>query len=434
VRILRVLTRNAPFRNLWAGQSISLLGTGVTELAMPLTAAVLLRASTFQMGLLGASLFLPWLLVGLPAGAWVDRRSPRRILVTADLARCVLLAAVPTAAWLGVLGYELLLGIVFLTGLCTVFAESAAAAVLPRLLDEDLLVEGNSLMRLSHSVSFVAGPGLAGWLIGVLTAPIALVVDAASYLASALFVRRLPDFDRKSASARSRLTEELLDGLKLLWRSRYLRPAVTATTVLALANGLFAPVYILFLVRTLELPPALVAVPFIVFGAGAIAGSLLAGPIKRRFGFGPALIVSGVLNGLVTFGIPLAGDPPVPLVIVVAPWLVFGLISPVYGSLTQTLVQKAAPVDMLGRISSSASFLSWSCLSLAAIVGGTLGTVLGLRSTLLVSCFVYLASPLFLIFSPARSLRTTQDLSTTAEPAVDAAASRDTSQKGPHRG
>lgn len=415
MRILQVLTRNAPFRNLWAGQSISLLGTGVAELAMPLTAAVHLHATTFQMGLLGACLFLPWLLVGLPAGAWVDRSSPRRVLVAADLARCALVAAVPTAAWLGVLGYELLLGIVFLTGLCTVFAESASAAVLPRLLDDDLLVEGNSLIRLSHSVSFVAGPGLAGWLIGVLTAPIALVVDAVSYLASALFVRRLPHFDRKPAPAGSRLTEELLDGLKLLWRSRYLRPAVTATAVLSLANGLFAPVYILFLVRTLKLSPALVAVPYIVFGAGAIAGSLLAGPIRRRFGFGPALIVSGVLNGLVTFGIPLVGEPPVPLVIVVAPWLVFGLVAPVYGSLAQTLLQKAAPVEMLGRISSSASFLSWSCLSISAVLGGTLGTVLGLRSTLLVSCFVYLASPLFLIFSPARSLRTTADLTTTAE-------------------
>ncbi|MFI0908804.1 MFS transporter [Streptomyces sioyaensis] len=405
--VLRVLSRHAPFRALWAGQSLSLLGTAVTEIAVPLTAAVYLEASPFEMGLLTACGYLPWLIIGLPAGAWVDAGSKRRTLILSDLVRFALLLAVPLAAWADVLHMSMLLVIVLCVGVCTVFYESAASATIPRLLPDDALIEGNSLIRLSHSVSFVAGPGLGGSLVGLLTAPVALVADALSYLASAFYMRKVPDEkpEPRDGTERRGMSSELSEGLGVLFGSKHLRAAVLSTAMLAMANGIFSPVYILFLTRDLDITPSLVAVPYMVFGAGSIAGSFLAGPVGRRFGFGPALVTAGIVNGLISLAIPLLGVRGLPLALIVAPWLFFGLIGPVYGSLVQTLIQSAAPKDMLGRISSSSNFVAWGCQAVAALIGGGLGSALGLRATLYVSCCVYLAAPVFLFCSPARRLR-----------------------------
>ncbi|WP_280690635.1 MULTISPECIES: MFS transporter [unclassified Kitasatospora] len=409
--MVNTLRRQARFRNLWIGQSISVMGTAVTEIAMPLTSAVYLKVSTFQMGLLSALGFLPWLVIGLQAGSWVDRSSHRRTLILTDLLRFGLLAIVPICAWCHVLNFMGLAFVVLCVGVCTVFANSASSAVLPELIDEEQLVEGNSLTRLSQSVSYVAGPGLGGWLVGVLTAPVALVVDSLSYLVSALFMFRLPEQEARKQPERRETTlrQDIGEGLRTLFGNRYLRPAVLSTGALALGNGIFGPVYILFLTRTLGLAPSLVAVPFMVFGAGAIAGSLSAASIGRRFGFGPTLIVAGLLNGLASFAFPLLGHRPVSVLVVSAPWLLFGFIAPVYGSLTQTLIQSASPAGMLGRISSASSVLSWGLLAVSAVLGGWLGTAVGLRGSLLICCGAYLASPLFMIFSPARSLRKPQE-------------------------
>lgn len=407
----QVLTEQPNFRRLWIGQSASFLGTAVSEIAIPLTAAVYLDASPWQMGLLVALEFLPWLLVGLLAGVWVDRRNRKRIMVSADLLRFGLLAIIPLTAWAGVLRMELLLVIVLAVGVGNVFFESAASAVIPQLVRKDLLVEANSLVRLSHSVSFVGGPGLGGWLVHVLTAPIAVVVDAFSYLFSAFFVGRVRlEAQPSTGDADRKIAAEISEGVRTVLRHRYLRPAVIATATLAFANGIFAAVYIIFLLREVGLNPALVALPYMVFGAASVAGALVAGTVSRRIGLGPSMVVTGALCGVATLVIPMLDGPPVNLVFMLLPWLVFGAISPIYGSTMQTLIQTATPARLLGRVLATSNVLSWGSQSLAALLGGALASLIGPRGALFVACFFYLLAPALMFFSPARSLREAPDI------------------------
>jgi MFS family permease len=405
MKIARTLRAEPEFRRLWSGQALSLVGTTVTDLAIPLTAAAYLHASAVEMGVLGAMEFMPWLLFGSLAGVWVDRLPRRRVMLTADLARAFVLLVVPVAAWCGVLHIWMLLAAAFLVGLGLVFFDSAASALLPGIVRPDAIMECNAALRLNQAVGWTAGPALGGWLVYMLTAPVALLADAASYLWSALFVRGISEPVHESGSGRrTGLWREMREGGGIVLRSPTLRSVILATAALSLANGMFISVYILFLNRDLGLNPALVAAPYFVFGLAAVAGSLAATGVVRRLGFGRTLIAMGLLNVVATVAMPLIAGRPFTLVRVVLPWVLSGFVTPVFGSTVQTLMQSAAPPRALGRVSATSNMLGWSCIPIGSLIGGVLGGQIGFRATLFAATAPYLAAPILLLFSPARSL------------------------------
>ncbi|MDQ5825602.1 MAG: MFS transporter [Chloroflexota bacterium] len=401
------LWRNAQFVRLWGAQTVSHLGSQVTLLALPLTAVLVLGASPAEMGLLGAAEFAPWMLVGLFAGVWVDRLRRRPILIAADLGRALLLLTVPLAAMLGQLSMPLLYVVAFLAGILSVFFEVAYNAILPSLVRRDELVEGNSKLLSSASAAEIAGPGLAGGLVQLVTAPIALALDAVSYLVSALFVGLIRIKEPESAPRNERnMTREVREGLRALLKNPLLRALVIASTAANFVLAVHTTLRILYATRELGLEPALLGLIFALGGVGGLPAALLVGRVTRRFGVGPTIVAADLIMGVGGLLFPIAVGP-LPFVVGV---LVLGMLLSSLGAMTYiitvgSLRQSITPHRLQGRVSASARFISRSAYPVGAIVGGLLGEWLGLRLTLGLASAGSLLVTLFLWLSPIGRLR-----------------------------
>ncbi|HEX2863968.1 MAG TPA: MFS transporter, partial [Deinococcales bacterium] len=305
------------FSLVWAAQAVSAFGSEISGLALPLFAVQALGAGPVEMGWLGAAGTLPFLLFALPAGAWVDRGRRRPVLVAADLARAALIASVPLAAAWGVASFAWLWAVTFLAGVGTVFFDVADQSFLPRVVPRDRLVVANARLQATASLAGIAGPGLAGVLVQALSAPLAVLLDALSFLASAalLGTLRVPEPPGEARAGRGSLWPEVREGLAVVAGHRALRAIVAATATSNLFSGAFGAVFVLFATRSLGLTPAALGFVFAAGSVGGLLGALLAGRVAARLGTGVALRASLGVGGLAAFLVPLAGGP-VPLVLV----------------------------------------------------------------------------------------------------------------------
>ncbi len=404
----RGLWSHPDFLKLWGGQTISQFGSQITVLALPLTAALALQASPFQMGLLSAATVAPSLVVGLVAGVWVDRLRRRPILLAADLGRALLLLTIPLAAWLGALRMEVLYLAAFGTGLLTVFFDVAYAAYLPALVEREHLVEGNSKLETSRSAAQLAGPGLAGALVGLVTAPFALLVDALSFLLSACFlgairvVESAPHTDSRRRSTR----REIVEGLRLVGGAPLLRALAGSAGTWNLSGGVIFAVFVLYVTRSLGLGPGVLGLVFAGGNAGFLLGALLAERVTRRFGPGRVMRWALTLGAVAWLLVPLASGPiwaKVPLLVAGQSLGSFGLtLSNVNAvSLRQALV----PEHLRGRVMATVAVIGLGTSPLGFLIGGALGEFAGLRPTLAVGAALRLLVLAWVWFSPLRSLR-----------------------------
>lgn len=402
------LWRHPDFLKLWAGQTVSLLGSAVTLLALPAVAIYTLGATPLQMGLLAATGSLPALLFGLPVGAWVDRRRRRPLLVLADLGRGLLLLAIPVAALLGALRMGHLYAVTFLVGTLGLIFEIAAQSLLPALVGREQLVEGNSKLETSRAVAEIAGPNLGGVLVQLATAPLALLADALSFLISGLLVAliRAPEPAPMPRVPGQRLAGEIGEGLRWVVGHPILRPLVGATAVLTFANSVIDALFFLYLARDLALPPALFGAVLGLGGAGFLLGALAAERVAAHAGIGPTLVGALALIGLGDLVLPLVGGAPlgVGLLLVVAQFL-FGLGVVTFRITAVSLRQGLVPDRLLGRVNASASVVVRGLTPLGALLGGLLGERLGLRETLFLAAGGELLAALWLLASPIRRLR-----------------------------
>jgi MFS family permease len=403
------LWRHPEFVKLWTGHTISRFGSEISNLAIPLTAALVLNASAFQMGLLGTFEFAPFLLLSLFAGVWVDRVRRLPILIVADVGRFVLLGSIPVAAFLGVLRIEQLFVVGLLTGVSTVFFDVADQSYLPVLVNREHLVEGNSKLEMSRSVAAIVGPGTAGALVQLVTAPIAVAVDAVSFLASAiclLFIHAPEPQPEHHADRPGSIWAELREGLAVVLGNPLLRSIAGCTGTANLFQNAMMTVYVLYLTRDLDLGPAVVGIIFAVGGPGALLGALVAGRIAQRFGLGATIIGSSTVGALATLLVPLASGPT-PLVVAVLMLAAFigGISSPVYNVNQVSLRQAITPDRLTGRMNASMRFLVWGTIPLGALLGGALGDAIGLWPTLTVTAIGSLLAPLWILFSPVRQLK-----------------------------
>jgi MFS family permease len=398
------LWRHADFLRLWAAQTISQFGTQITLLALPLAAIFVLEASAFEVALLGAVEFAPFLFFALPAGVWVDRMRRKPILVIADLARAALLASVPLAHALDALTIWQLYVVGFGTGIGTVFFDVAYQSYLPSLVERTGLVEGNSKLEVSRSGAQLAGPGLAGILVGAIGAPYAILVDAISYVGSAVLLVRIrrEEASPKQAEAPS-MGREIMEGLRYVLGHRLWRPIAVSIAIANFFNTLAFSIILVYFVRELEMSAQTIGIVLAVSNLGWLAGAVVASRISAWLGVGPTLVASSALFGPSLVLVPAApGSMPIP-------FIVAGLILATFGAVVfivtgLSFMQAVTPDHLLGRLNATRRFIVWGVIPLGSVAGGALASQIGLRETLWVGTILSATSFLPLLLSPIRSL------------------------------
>ena len=399
------LWHHLDFRRLWIGETVSQFGSAVSLLALPLVAILVLHASTFEVALLAMFDSLAFLLVGLPAGAWVDRMRFRVVLIVNDVVRFAALGSIPLAQLLGVLSIGQMYVVALIVSVSTVFFDVAYQSYLPELVDREALVEGNAKLTASESVAQVAAPAIGGLLIQALTAPYAVFVDAVSFLWSASWVgairARVPKPERKPDR---HLGREIAEGVRFVLGNRMLRSISICTgSGNFFTSMIFAVIYVL-LARDLGLSPAVIGLLGALPAVGGLAGSLLATRIAKRLGQGPTICVSAVIFGLPPFIFPFLHRDWT-LALMAAGQVVFWASGVVYNITQVSFRQGLCPPHLLGRMNATIRFVVWGTMPLGSLAAGILGSTIGVRATLLVGAIGGLFPPLAVILSPLRRTR-----------------------------
>ncbi|MHB1988932.1 MAG: MFS transporter [Acidimicrobiales bacterium] len=398
------LRRHRDFNLLWCGESISELGSQVSLLAIPLVAVRSLHATVFAVGVLTALSTVSFLLVGLPAGAWVDRMARRPVMIIADVGRLLVLASIPVAYGAGVLMLPQLYAVAFLTGLLTVFFDVAYQSYLPALVGVERIVEGNAKLAGTAQVAQIAGPSVAGGLVQGIGGALAVAVDAASYAISAMAVLSIRASEQRPARpGRTTLRREVGEGLRFVFGHPILR-AIAATTATAnLFGSMVSATEVVFLVRVVRVPPGVIGLLFAAGGVGGVLGALAASRIAARIGGVRATIV-GILatSGAVLLPLTTRGAGTV-LFAVGSFCLGFG--SVLYNVNQVSFRQRLCPPGLLGRMNATMRFVVWGVLPVGALLGGSIASVIGVRPTLWVGTGASVLSVGWLLASPMRHLR-----------------------------
>jgi len=402
------LWSHGDFLKLWTGQSISELGSQVSQLAIPWLAAVGLNASPLQFSLLGVFGFLPFIFFALPAGVWVDRLRRRPILIAGDSTRAVLLALIPILWAAGLLQMWQLLVLTFVIGVFTVLFDVAYQSYLPALVDRELLVEGNSKLQLTAAIAQIAGPSVSGGLIAAITAPYAIVVDSASFVVSSAFMLRmrhresLPE--RAPGEAHPKMWPQVKEGLHWVLGHRWLRYIASFTASSNFFSTLAAAILLLYAVRSLHLSSVEVGAVFAVGSAGSILGALVAGRLQRSFGVGPTIVGTAVFGSFGSLAYPLA-PRSFPLPVLMLGQAIFGFGAITYNIVQVSLRQAITAERLQGRMNAAMRWLVWGTIPLGTLAGGVIATAYGLRTALWVGAIGELFTPVPLALSSVRRIR-----------------------------
>ncbi|HEX8095312.1 MFS transporter [Jatrophihabitans sp.] len=401
----RGLWHHPEFRRLWIGESVSQFGSTISQLALPLVAILIVHASTFEVGLLVTFQMAAFLVVGLPAGAWVDRMRFRAVLIVNDVLRAVALASVPVAHWLGVLSIGQLYAVALLTGVCTVFFDVAYQSYVPELVDREQLVDANAKLQASESVSQIGGPSAGGLLIQVLTAPYAVLLDAASFLWSASWVAAIRTRPPKAERRPDRnLRREIGEGLRFVLGNRLLRSIALCTGTSNLFGSIAAAVFYVLLARELRLSPGLIGLIESTSAIGGLAGSLVADRFARRVGQGPAIWISALAMAPFGFVAPFVQRDWTLALLAFAQGVMW--LNVVIYNITQvSFRQGLCPPALLGRMNATMRFLVWGTMPVGGFLGGVLGETIGVRQTLFVVAVGGSLSFLPVFLSPLRRMR-----------------------------
>ncbi|SDS69155.1 MFS transporter [Actinoplanes derwentensis] len=404
------LWRDRRFASFWAGETISQFGDRISELALPLIAVTLLAATPIEVGLLIAAIWAPNLL-SVVVGAWVDRQAHRRrLLVLADLLRAAALFSLPVAYWLGALGLPQLFGVALLAGAGQVLFSCSYQSFFVTLVDRDRYVDANSKLSTSRSASFVAGPAAGGFLIQALTAPVAILVDAVSFLFSALLISRIRT-EPFPVGQKMSLVAGVSAGLRYVLGHRYLRAALACVTTVNFFGFVAQALVILYASRELGLPAGPIGLAFGLGATGALLGAVIAPRLSARYGVGRMVVAGAILFPAPVAAIALAGGPQWLIVTIIAMAEAVSGAGVMFLDINLNSVQTAVIADdMRSRVSGVFGTINYGARPLGAVIGGLLGSSLGLRPTLLIAAAGGVLSCLWLLRSPIPSLRSLESL------------------------
>jgi len=405
---LSELWRHADFRRLWIAHTIAQFGTQITFLAMPLTAILLLDATAAEMGLLMAAMTLPALLIGLFVGVWVDRLQRRALLIASDVGRAALLVAVPLLAWFDLLRIEHLYVLAFLFGSLTLVFDVAYRSYLPSLIQRSQLVDGNSKLELSRSAAEIGGPGIAGGLIQIASAPFAILVHAVSLLVSAFFLGAIqaPESTPEREPDR-RVLRDIREGLVFVFGNGVLRALAGCAASVGFFNAILEVVLLLYIAQELGLSPGVIGLVFAAGNIGFLVGALMPERLMKWIGLGPALGAGLLVTGMGDLLIPLAGGPYLlTLAVLATAQFMFGAGFVVFKVNEVSLRQALTPDRLQGRMNATMSLMLNGIVPAGALAGGLLGTTVGLRTTLVIAAIGEIVAILWLVLSPIWALKT----------------------------
>ena len=404
-RLFTGLWRDPEFMKLWSSMTITAFGAQITNLALPLTAAVMLSATPMQMGILVALETLPFALFSLHAGVLIDRVRKLPIVIAANWGRGLALLAIPAAAYGGVLSIEMLFAVGFVCGIQNVVGGAAYQVLLAQMAGRGRLVEANAKSSLGEMSSALIGPGLAGGLIQLLTAPFAIVLDACTFFASALMLRRIrAPQDVAHPGPKASVTAEIHEGLKLVWHNRTLLALAWLAALWQILHHMQMAVLILFATRDLGLSAGAIGLTYAFGGVGCMLAAGLAERLSARFGVGPVIVHGLILTALgwQAFGL-VSGPPGVAMLALGLAMLVFDFGGVLYGINYLSLRQAITPDRLLGRMTATMRFLTVAAAPLGSLAGGALATVIGLRATLLtIGVLGLLLAAAAVLWSPVR--------------------------------
>lgn len=387
---------------LWAGLSVSLVGSEVTVLALPTIALLLLGANSFEVGALRAVETIAFPVLGLFVGVWADRLDPRRIMVVSNLIRLLALLSIPIVALMFDLTMIQLFLVALLLGVCTVFFNVSYATFLPLMVKREDLIDGNAKITLSQSAAKVAGPGLAGWLIGVVGAVQSIVIDAVGYLFAAVMLMRIktekPKRGAGSNGAQAGFWSMMGDGIRLVFGNAILRSLMIITGCMNFGFSMVQPMLLIFAYQELQLTAGQVGIILSLGSTGFVAGALVAKRVTLSLGLGKSLFFTSSLMGLSLAGLVFANFGS-PVVLLTAFWFLTSLVLPIYDINAVTLRQSVTPTELQGRMNATMRTVIWGAIPLGAMLGGVITGAAGVTASILIGGGVVFLSSFLILFS-----------------------------------
>ncbi|PAD21333.1 MFS transporter [Terribacillus saccharophilus] len=407
----KTLFSNRVFLNFWIGQTVSMFGSQISIMALPLTAVLIFDASTMEMGIYQAVASAPYLIIGLFAGVWIDRVRRRPLVIYSNLATGIILSLVPLLAWLGLLNMTFMYIILFLFGTSTLIFELSFLSFIPNIVDKKDLTEANSKLQSSRSVSRIIGPNLAGPLISIFTAPFAILIDSFSFLISFLFLRSIPvEENAKKKQSFRRIWSEIGIGLKTIFNNPILISLSASTATINFFHTTFAAIFMIFLVKQIGLTPLQIGLVMGISSSGTLLGAFVARKLSVNLGIGTTII--GATSSIVIGTFVIAISPNsllVALPMITIGQFLSGLGNTIYVINQVSLRQTITPDEILGKVNASSQFLSRGAMPFAGIFGGSIGSWFGLKIALLITAIGFLLSVVWLLLSPLKAIKTVDD-------------------------
>ncbi len=408
---------NANFNRLWTAQILSAFGSRITRTAIPIIAVGALAVTPWEAALLSALSYAPYMLAGALGGGFVERASKTRLMVALDLLRFVIVIAAPLAWYFNLLNFWMLCGLAAATGAASALFQNADVAVLPRLVSKDQLVNANSRLQATESLAELTGPGAAGLLIAVLTAPVAMIVDALTFIWSAFWLWKIPRdatsaVEEPSASAGPKpamldtLREDIVIGFRAIAGCPPMRAIITATAFWYVSAGFFFATFMLFLMRDLGMSPAVIGIVISVGGVSALLGSLMARPMAKAVGYGPAIVLAFCISvaGLLML-IPAAAFKEGSIVFLVAQQFLgdFGMM--IFTILAVSLQQKLLPENQLARANGFNQVVNGAGMTVSILIAGLIAQSIGVTNTIMIGAGIALVGVLPLLTRHLFSIR-----------------------------
>ena len=406
------ILKNANLMKLWSATLISQLGTQVSFIALPLIAVTTLHSSSFQVSVLNALDFLPFAIFSLPIGAWVDKRSRRSIVIASDIVRSIVLFSVPVAIHFDIRSIWLLYVVVFVVGSFSVSFDVASATLLPTIVQREQIQSGNAALQLSQSAAKIVGPSIAGGLISILTAPIAVILDCMSYLGSAVILLSLRvkykagRQNEAVTTSKPSMLSEVREGIGFVLHHDYLRHFAIFSGLSNFGWSIIEGILMVYVVRTLHFGPGLIGFIFTISNLGLIVAASLSNFALKKLSLGTVIIVSSVLQGAGIVLVSMASwYAPVILLTLGLLLRSYGVVS--YGINAVSVRQNSTPDAMRGRVSATMRFISWSTIPLGSIVGGLLATEMGVSHAIEIGAILSVGAVILIAASPIRSITVT---------------------------
>ncbi|MFE2205070.1 MFS transporter [Streptomyces rubiginosohelvolus] len=404
----RSLSGRADFHRMWAADTISYFGTAVSAVALPILAVEELGASTLEVGIISASGVVSWLLFGLFAGVWIDRRAKRPLLILCDLVRAAALFSVPLVAAMDMLTIPYLVGVAATVGFASVFFDIASQTYLPAVIESKELVAGNSKLQVSDTAAQTAGPAVGGALVQTFGAVTSLFVDAFSYLLSAVLLGRIRKQEVVRVPKSSAVWPQIREGLVFVWRDPVFRPLMLVAVGLNFLGRAFDTLLVPFLLHEFDLSPGEVGLALAIGGVGALAGSALGPLLARRFGEARSLWIAAFAGPPLGLLVPLSDWGPQAVLFAI------GLLAreagiAMFSLLARSIRQITSPPELLARVTATIKFVSWGVLPFGALAGGALGQFLGERAAMVVFSLLLLLVGAPLLFVSMKDVQNQVD-------------------------